>query len=53
MPRAPGRKPSRAPTPTISKSILRLDADAFIEETEEGEDDVTDIIGDVDKEEEA
>jgi uncharacterized protein (TIGR02300 family) len=30
-----------------------LDADAFIEETEEGEDDVTDIIGDVDKEEEA
>ena len=29
-----------------------LDADAFIEEQEEGEDDVTDIIGDVDKEEE-
>jgi uncharacterized protein (TIGR02300 family) len=27
--------------------------DAFIEEQEEGEDDVTDIIGDVDKEEEA
>lgn len=30
-----------------------LDADAFIEEQEEGEDDVTDIIGDVEKEEEA
>jgi uncharacterized protein (TIGR02300 family) len=29
-----------------------LDADAFIEESEEGEDDVADIIGDVDKEEE-
>ncbi len=29
-----------------------LDADAFIEEQEEGEDDVTDIIGDVEKEEE-
>jgi uncharacterized protein (TIGR02300 family) len=30
-----------------------LDADAFIEEQEEGDADVTDIIGDVDKEEEA
>ncbi len=29
-----------------------LDADAFIEEQEEGDADVTDIIGDVDKEEE-
>jgi uncharacterized protein (TIGR02300 family) len=30
-----------------------LDADAFIEEQEEGDADVTDIIGDVEKEEEA
>ena len=30
-----------------------LDADAFIEEQEEGDADVTDLIGDVDKEEEA
>lgn len=30
-----------------------LDADAFIEEQEEGDADVTDIIGDVDKEDEA
>jgi uncharacterized protein (TIGR02300 family) len=30
-----------------------MDADAFIEEQEEGEDDVTDIIGDVEKEDEA
>jgi uncharacterized protein (TIGR02300 family) len=30
-----------------------MDADAFIEEQEEGDADVTDIIGDVDKEEEA
>jgi hypothetical protein len=30
-----------------------LDQDAFIEEQEEGDADVTDIIGDVDKEEEA
>ncbi len=29
-----------------------MDADAFIEEQEEGEDDVTDIIGDVEKEDE-
>ena len=30
-----------------------MDADAFIEEQEEGEDDVADIIGDVEKEDEA
>jgi uncharacterized protein (TIGR02300 family) len=55
---AQGKKPAKGAAPETAEDDIEIDDEAlddaaFIEEQEEGDDDVADIIGDVDNEEEA